>query len=138
MSDKLEWYEKGASLPESPGRCADLYKEVEELYREMKAETDAVYARMSEIREHLIQTLSKSDDTGAAGLKYRVQVKTDEKPKPADWDKIYAYIAENDRFDLLQRRLSDRAVMDLMEGEGKVPGVERIHVPKLSITKINS
>jgi len=136
MSTKLQWFEKGAELPDSMGRAADLYKEVEELYREMKSETDAVYARMSEIREYIIANLEKSDDTGAAGLKYRVQVKTDAKPKPVDWDKLYAYIMENERFDLLQRRLSDRAVMDLMEGEGNVPGVERIHVPKLSITKV--
>lgn len=136
MATKLQWYEKGAPLPDSPGRCADLYKEVEGLYRDMKSETDAVGDRMSEIKEHLIQTLSKSDDTGAAGLKYRVQVKTDAKPKPADWDAIYKYIAEHERFDLLQRRLSDRAVMDILDQEGKMPGIERIHVPKLSITKI--
>lgn len=136
MSSKLEWWEKGADIPESIGRRADLYKEVEELYRAMRAEVDAVYDRMSEIRDSIINDLEKSDDTGAAGLKYRVQVKTDAKPKPADWDRLYEYIVENNRFDLLQRRLSDRAVMDLMENEGKVPGVERIHVPKLSITKV--
>jgi len=136
MSSKLQWFEKGAPIPESIGRRADLIKEVEELYREMKAETDAVYALMSELRESIINDLSKSDDTGAAGLKYRVQVKTETKPKPADWDALYEYILKHERFDLLQRRLSDRAVMDLMEEEGKVPGVERIHLPKLSITKI--
>lgn len=136
MATKLQWYEKGAPLPDSPGRCADLFKEVEALYRDMKSETDAVGDRMSEIKEHLIQTLSKSDDTGAAGLKYRVQVKSDAKPSAKDWDLIYKYIAEKDRFDLLQRRLSDRAVMDILDQEGKMPGVERVHVPKLSITKI--
>lgn len=136
MATKLQWYEKGAPLPDSPGRCADLFKEVEALYRDMKSETDAVGDRMGEIKEHLIQTLSKSDDTGAAGLKYRVQVKSDAKPSAKDWDLIYKYIAEKDRFDLLQRRLSDRAVMDILDQEGKMPGVERVHVPKLSITKI--
>lgn len=135
MTNKPEWYEKGAPIPESYGRCADLYKEVEELHREMKAEVDAVYARMSELREHMINGLSKSDDTGAVGLKYRVQVKTDTKPKPNDWDAIYEYITENNRFDFLQRRLSDRAVMDVIEAGEKVPGVEKIHIPKLSITK---
>jgi hypothetical protein len=131
-----KWYEPGGEIPESIGRRADLFKEVEELYRDMKAEVDEVYARMSEIRESIIADLSKSDDTGAAGLKYRVQVKTDTKPKVNDWDKVYEYIASKKRFDLLQKRLSDRAVMDIIEQEGKLAGVEKIHLPKLSITKI--
>lgn len=136
MAEKLKWHEKGAPLPETPGRCADLYKEVEELYRDMKADTDAVGARLSEIREHIIQTVSASDDTGASGLKYRALVKRETKPKPDDWDKIHRYIAKHNRFDLLQRRLSERAVMDMIEAGEDVPGVSKIHIKKLSITKI--
>ncbi len=135
MAAKLKWYEKGAELPKSVGACADLFKEVESLYRDMKSETDDVYERLGEIREHIIANLSKSDDTGASGLKYRAQVKSEAKPKAADWDKIYAYITKHKRFDLLQRRLSEKAVMELYEAEG-MPGIERIHVKKVSITKI--
>lgn len=133
-----KWYEKGGKIPEAVGRRADLYKEVEELYREMKAEVDEVYARLGEIRESIISDLSKSDDTGAAGLRYRVQVKTDTKPKVNDWDAVYEFIRKKKRFDLLQKRLSERAVMDILEQEGSMAGIERIHLPKLSITKIAS
>ena len=133
---KLNRFQKGAPIPTSIGRCADLFKEVEELAREMQKEVDAVKARVSELREHMIENLSKSDDTGAAGLKYRVQIKTDTKPKPTSWEEIWTFIYENDRFDLLQKRLSDKAVMDMFEAGEPVPGVERIHIPKLSITKI--
>jgi fructosamine-3-kinase len=136
VGQKLGKFDKGGPLPKSMGRCADLYKEVEELYREMNAETEEVKARLSEIREHLIANLSKSDDTGAAGLRYRAQIKTDKKPTVRDWDKFYAYIYAKKRFDLLQRRISDKAALDILDEEGKLPGVERINVPKVSITKI--
>lgn len=136
MAEAPGKYEPGGPIPSSPGRVADLYKEVEDLAREMQRETDVVKQRASELKEHLIQTLSKSDDTGAAGLRYRAQIKTVTKPKPTDWDAIYKFIVDNDRFDFLQKRLSDRAVMDMIEAGEKVPGVERIHIPTVSITKI--
>lgn len=131
-----EKYQKGAPLPESIGRCADLYAETREMRLAMQKVVDAVAKREAEIREHIIQHLEASDDTGAAGLKYRAQIKKDTKPKVEDWEKVYDFIVEADRFDLLQRRIADKAVKDMWEEGEEVPGVGRIHVPSVSITKI--
>lgn len=131
-----EGYTKGAPMPKTIGRCADLYAEVRELRLAMQKEVDEVAKRESEIREHIISKLSKSDDTGASGLRYRAQIKTKTKPRAADWEKVYDFVVEHDRFDLLQRRLSDKAVMDMLEDGEEVPGIERVHVPEVSITKI--
>ena len=131
-----ESYIKGSPIPESVGRTADLYAEVRELRLAMESEVNDVRARETELRESIIERLSSSDDTGASGLRYRAQIKKKTKPKPADWEKIYDYIVKHDRFDFLQKRLSDKAVMDVMEEEGSVPGVEKIHIPDVSITKV--
>lgn len=126
----------GAPLPESVGRCADLYAQVRELRLAMDKEVAAIKARESEIREHIINSLSKSDDTGAAGLRYRAQIVMKALPKLSDWDAFTAYVQQSGRFDLVQKRLSDKAVTDMWAENEQVPGVERIRVPEVSITKI--
>lgn len=128
--------EVGAPLPKSMGRCADLYNDVRQLRLAMDKEVEAVKARESEIREYIISNLSKSADTGAAGLRYRAQIVMKDSPRATDWQALWGYIAKHNRFDLLQKRLGEKAVMDTLADNVRIPGVEVVHVPDVSITKI--
>lgn len=131
------YLEVGAPVPKSIGRCADLYAQVRDLRRAMDKEVEAVKARETELREHIINSLSKSDDTGAAGLLYRAQIVEKDVVKVSDWQKFHAWIAKNDRFDMIQKRISEKAAEDWVEQNKKLmPGTELIHVPDVSITKI--
>ena len=131
---------KGSPLPKSIGRCADLYSDVRSVRLAMEKEVALVAARETEIREYIIDNLSKSDDTGASGLRYRAQIVTKTVPKivegEAGWPKLWAFIAKNNRFDLLQKRLGEKAVSDMWEAGEDVPGVEKFKTPTVSITKI--
>lgn len=127
---------RGDPIPKSVGRCADEYAEVRELRLAMQKEVDTVQKRESELREFIIENLSSGDDTGAAGLKYRAQIKIDIKPTVKDWDKVFDFIVENDRFDLLQKRVSDKAIKEIWGENETVPGIEKINVKTVSITKI--
>lgn len=129
------WFQKGHPFPATIGGCADLLHDVRALRLAMEKEVEAVKARESEVREYIIANLQKGD-TGAAGLRYRVQVKNKETPRTTDWAAVYAHIAQTGSFDLLQKRLSDRAVLDRVQQGEPVPGVEVIFVPDLSLTKI--
>jgi hypothetical protein len=129
-------YEVGAPMPASVGLCADLYSEIREIRLAMQKHTDAVKAREAEIREHIINTLSKSSDTGAAGKRYRAQIVTKTVPSLTGWDAFIDFVTRNKRFDLLQKRISDTAVKDLWEGGVDVPGVEKFRAVEVSITKI--
>lgn len=136
----------GGPLPVSMGRCADLYHDIREIRLAMEKEVAEVKARETEIKEHLIGNLDKGEDTGAAGLRYRAQVVTKRKPiisadvaayPEGGWGVFCSWIRKNDRFDMLQKRLSDKAVMDWQEENGRgIPGLEMMRVPDLSITKI--
>ena len=128
--------EVGAPMPGSIGLCADEYKRVQQLRLLMEKETDAVKARESEIKNHIINSLSKSDDTGAAGKFYRAQIVMKAVPKIANWGGLTSWIRKHDRFDVLQKRLFNSAIEDLWEQQQEVPGVERVNVPDVSITKI--
>lgn len=137
----------GAPMPVSMGRCADLYHDVRELRLAMEKEVAEIQAREAEIKAHIINNLSSADgDTGAAGLRYRAQVVSKKKPIIAPVSDIYAqggwrvfcnWVASMNRFDMLQKRLSDKAVMDWMDQEKKViPGLEIMNVKDVSVTKI--
>lgn len=138
MTDQPDILEVGSPMPQSIGRCADLYNDVRQLRLTMDKEVEKIKARETEIREHIINNLSKSQDTGAAGLRYRAQIVTKVAYKLADWGVFTSWVRKNDRFDMLQKRVSDTAVKDYAEqNEGKVlPGLEKINVPDVSITKI--
>ncbi len=127
----------GSPMPQSIGRCADLYHDVRDLRLAMEKEIAEIKARENEIKDHMISSLSKSDDTGAAGLKFRVQVVSKRKPKLSDWNAFTAWAAANQRFDMLQHRLAEKAVMDWNdENNNVVPGTEMMNIPDVSITKI--
>lgn len=129
----------GAPLPKSLGRCADLFHDVRELRLLMEKECAAIKARETEIQEHVIRSLPKGD-TGASGLRYRAQINTDDKPQVSDekggWPALWAHIQKTGDFDLLQKRLGEKAITDRWEQGVAIPGVAVVHVPKLSITKI--
>lgn len=127
---------KGSPLPKSVGLCADLYKEVSELRLAMQKEVDKVKARETEIKDYIIDNLSKSDDTGAAGKKYRAQITTKAAASVADWDKVREFIRENDRFDLLSKSINQSAVKSMWENGEQVPGVEKFNSVGVSIKKI--
>lgn len=124
------------AIPESIGRCADLYRDVRELRLAMAKEVEEVQAFERTVEQHIIDNLSKSDDTGAAGLRFRAQVITKRKPSVADWPTLQAHILATGEFDLIQRRISDKAVADRWEAGAAIPGVEVVNVISLSVTKI--
>lgn len=126
----------GQPMPASIGLCADEYSVIRAQRLFMEKIVEQVAGREAEIREHIIANLSKSDDTGAAGKKYRAQIVMKDVPKLNDWTKLTDFIAETGRFDLIQKRLGEKAVLDMMEQGEDVPGVEKMKIPTVSITKI--
>lgn len=143
LSKLAEWLEDqslAASVtpPDSVGRAADLYHDIREvrLRADKVAETIAKFE--SAAKQHIVDNLSKSDDTGAAGLRYRAQITVKPRARVAQdgWQLLHAYIRQTGRFDLLQKRLLDSAVMDMVSAGETPPGVETFNEVGISITKI--
>jgi len=127
---------KDSPLPSSLGPCVDLYKEVQDLRLAMKKEVDAIQSREREIKQHLVDSISKSDDTGVAGKKYRAQIVTKTSAAVSDWDKVWDFIRENDRTDLVQNRINDKAIKEIWEAGETVPGVEKFNSVDVSVRKV--
>jgi hypothetical protein len=133
-------------LPKTLAGCADaLYTTQTERYA-LQRQAAELEKFEKELKEHIIQNLPKSAATGIAGKiarvlivsKSRMQIKSpDEGQKySGGWDEFYAYVKKNNAFYLLQKRLSEPAIKEILEAGKKVPGVEEIAYRTVSLHKI--
>lgn len=123
-------------IPKKIGDCADaLYKKREERLA-LQKQVELLAEQESQLKNHIINNLPKSNTTGVSGKVANVRVVTEDVPQVKDWDKLQAYIKKNGAFDLLQRRVNAKAVEERWADKKKVPGVEAFGVTKVSCTKV--
>jgi hypothetical protein len=107
-------------------RAARLAKDKE--VKELKAaETVA--------KENVFQLLKEAGLEKASGKLATAGITKDDIPVIQDWELVHAYIKENDRFDLLQKRIGVVAWRDLFKDGILVPGTEAAVDFDLSLTK---
>jgi hypothetical protein len=121
-------------FPKSMGACADLlYK-----YREerLQADRDAseLKAREQRLIDYIVDNLDK-DSGGAVGKTHKVEVIREEKPTVKDWPLMFAYIAKNKAWDMVQRRINPAALQARIDDGKTIPGWEPFMVVKVSLTK---
>lgn len=123
-------------VPKSLATCADMLYQTREQRLTLQTTLDELKKQESELRKHLINHLPKSDASGIAGKLARATVKMKEVPQARDWSKVWKYIKKNDRFDLLQKRLSDAAVLEMWDNGKEIPGVEHFNAVTISLNKV--
>lgn len=130
-------YRKGDPLPQGLGAQADEYSFVREERLRVQKIAEDIKARETEIFNTILSTLDESTDTGASGKFYRVQRIEKDQMQVKDWPAVWDYIQKTGAFDMLQKRLNEKAVKDMVEGGDVVPGVEAVKVPTLSFRKVD-
>jgi hypothetical protein len=123
-------------FPKTLGGCADRVYELRQQRLDAQKVVDALQEEETALREHIINTLPKSEATGAAGKVARVTVVTKQIPQVKDWQAFYAYVKKNNAWDLMQRRLAATAVTERWEAGKTVAGVEPFTAVTLSINKV--
>lgn len=100
-----------------------LERQVAEMEKLEKVLKDAIIAK------------AKHEGLTAVGAKQGlVKINSLIEPRADDWPSVYAYIKENDAFDLLHRRLTSDAVKARWENGVEIPGVGKAEVWKLSVS----
>lgn len=117
-------------------QAVDKYYETRECRLALDKQAAEMKKKESELKQFLIDNISKSDATGVSGQLMRATVKTTVEPTPEDWPSIYKYILKKKEFDLLQRRLSVTAVRERWDQDIEINGIGKIVVPNISLTKI--
>lgn len=119
----------------------DLGTAIDTLYalraRRLEAEKviKAFKSEELELRVIIKRLLDNASLEGGRGQVASTSIIHSTEPTPKDWPAIYAFIQENDAFDMLQRRLSASAVKDRWESGIVIPGIEKFDTWDLSLTK---
>lgn len=102
---------------------------------ELTKRVDDLKQLEAEMREEIMTELAVLGLAKASGVNATAGIRNTLEPVVTDWDCVHAFIRENDRFDLLQKRLSAPAWRDLREAGTLVPGTDSITVQDISLTK---
>ena len=97
-------------IPKTLGACADALYKVRQERLNLQKMVDALSEQETALKDHIINTLPKSEASGVAGKTARVSVVTKEVPQVEDWDALYKHVVKTKHFELLQRRVSDAVI----------------------------
>jgi hypothetical protein len=127
--------------PKSLAVCADLLYTTKNERLAVQKTVDALEAKERILREHLISNLPKSDASGISGKVARATVENKTIVTVTSYDDLHKYILANAKktpgvWGLLQKRVSDATVKDLWAAKKKIPGVEPMFVPVVSLNKL--
>jgi hypothetical protein len=117
------------------GTLIDNLYELRQQRLVLTKEVDALKAQELALRQTVLEELDSSGMLKGSGTKATCGVTYSLEPIIDDWAKIHAYIRENDRFDLLQQRLSSLAWRELLEAGFLLPGTDKFTARNLSLTK---
>jgi len=116
-------------------------QQIDALYmtRQKRLELQSEVEELKEIeagcRITILDVLQHNGMAKATGLLATVSIKKSIEPITANWEQIHEFIRQENRFDLIQKRLSAPAWRGLLEAGILVPGTEKVEVQDLSLTK---
>lgn len=123
-------------MPKTVGEAADLlYAKKKERLAKQK-EVEVLKDEQLALEDYIIRNLPKSKASGIAGRVARVSVVSEDIPQIEDWTRFYAYVHKHKAYELIQRRISEKAVEERLEAGEKVPGIKMFKVTKVSINKV--
>jgi len=123
-------------VPKTIGGCADRLYDIKSQMSALNKQLEALDTERKKIQEHVINELPKSNATGVSGKQANVRVVTKEVPQVQDWEAFYGYIRKTKRTDLMQRRLSEASVSEILDAGKPVPGVHLFKAVSISLTKV--
>lgn len=127
--------------PKTLAACADLLFTTRAKRLLITKEVDALQAQETALREHLINTLPKSEASGIAGKLARVSIESKTVVSVKDFDAVVAYVVKTYKRNpgvaaLLRRQVSEATVKEMWAAGADVPGTEPLDIPVVSVNKL--
>ena len=120
---------------------SELGTTIDKLYS-IREERLAIERRVKEmkssemdLRNKILEALENSGLKKASGAVATCGIKVATIPIVTDWDQVFNYIKNNDRFDLVQKRISVLAWRSTFEEGETVPGTEAVEDIDVTLTK---
>lgn len=116
------------------GTLVDQMGRLRDQKRAAEAKAKEISQKLNAKEQELHQAMKDEGVNEAAGNLFKVKRNKKTHASVVDWNKLYAYISRTKSWDLLQRRVSDKAFVDRYEAGKKVAGVEPFTKYSLSLT----
>lgn len=124
-------------FPRKLGRCADQLYELRQSRLALQKQVDQLRYEEHQLREHIINTLPKSEASGVAGQLARASVVVKEEPTVTDEQAFRRYLARTRRYELaIKLRPAASAIRELWDDGKEVPGIGRFNVVTISLNKL--
>jgi len=120
---------------EKLGSTIDALYALRQSRLEKQKEVDAMKAEEVAYRSTIIGMLEEAGLAKASGGMATAGIKTTVEPLVVDWDPVFEFIRKENRFELIQKRISAPAWRELKESGILVPGTEENPVIDISLTK---
>ena len=115
------------------GSRIDALNQLREDKRALEEKIKVIEGSYHELEEALMEDLKTQGMDKATGKKASVSVSSTVVGNLVDDKAFFAYVKRTGYFHLLQRRLSDPAIRELLESKGSIPGVEPFVKKRLNL-----
>jgi hypothetical protein len=127
---------KPVTNAQAMGELADEWWTLRASRLAIEKEVARIREQESRAKSALLQSLTENKVTSVGGQKVRVTHVVKDKPSVNDWEEVYSYIRETGSFDILQRRIGERAVKDRWDDGVKIPGIVSYPIDEISYSKM--
>lgn len=117
------------------GQLIDSYYEARQERLDKERFIKELKEKEQNLKFEIMDVLRDSGLKKATGAVATASIRSTTVPAVDDWDQVYAYITQNDRFDLLHKRISTTAWRELHDDGIEVPGITALEDEDLSLTK---
>lgn len=118
------------------GTVIDKLESLREDKRQLETRVKAIEEEFKELEEQLMARLDAEGMDKATGKKASVSISKSVSGNIADWESFTKFVKKTGHFHLLQRRLSDPAIRELLESKGSVPGIETYTKRRLNLRSL--
>jgi len=115
------------------GSRIDALNQLREDKRALEEKIKIIEGSYHELEEALMEDLETQGMDKATGKKATVSISSTVVGNLVDDKAFFAYVKKTGYFHLLQRRLSDPAIRELLESKGSIPGVEPFVKKRLNL-----
>ncbi len=128
--------EKRFAIPKDLGDCIDLAYKLREERIQIEHKADDVKAKEQKLKEHLITVFGKKKLEGAKGKTATCSLTHRTIARINDFTRFMAWVAKTKSYDMVQRKVNDKAYNSRLAEKESVPGLEPFEFVKLSLTKV--
>lgn len=97
---------------------------------------DTLEDKEKKLKAKVIAAVKEAKLSSVKGLKYGANYTSKDLPTAGDWSKVYAWIKENDAFDILHKRLTTTAIEARWEDGVEIPGIVKLPVDEINMTTV--